>query len=259
LDPSSGDPPCSTLPRFLCGAALLAAGRGLNGAGDVLCLIADGRRLGGAGEILPLVAGRVGPRRSRRCPLPHCWHRGASAEQGLVDASGAGTHQSRHCPLPRPRSRQTAPRPLHRPICRRPQPPPPACGTASARGGPRGQSGTIRAAPPAPPAPRQLLLRLQVLLEEMGVVSGVGLHLPELLLRLLPHRVHILGTGLADGHGAMHRQGWRGGGGWRRTVDYHVLHWDVIVLWLPGSQPVGSNGFHLLVVCRLPVLKSAGA
>ena len=50
-----------------------------------------------------------------------------------------------------------------------------------------------------------LLLRQQVLLEELVVVGGVGLRLPELLLTLLPHRVHILGTGLADGHGAMHR------------------------------------------------------
>ena len=46
-----------------------------------------------------------------------------------------------------------------------------------------------------------LLLRLQVLLEEMVIVGGVGLRLPELLLTLLPHHVHILGTGLADGHG----------------------------------------------------------
>ena len=104
-----------------------------------------------------------------------------------------------------------------------------------------------------------LLLRLQVLLEEMVVVGGVGLRLPELLLMLLPHRVHVLGTCLADGHGAMHRRGWRGGGGWRRIVDYHVLHWDVVVLRLPAGQPVGSNGCHLLVVRRPPVLKSAGA
>ena len=59
MDPSGGDLPCSTLPRFLCGTASLAAGRGLSGADDVLCLVAGGRRLGGAGEILPLVAGRV--------------------------------------------------------------------------------------------------------------------------------------------------------------------------------------------------------
>ena len=49
-----------------------------------------------------------------------------------------------------------------------------------------------------------LLLPLQVLLEEMVVVGGVGLRLPELLLTLLPHRDHVLGTGLAVGHGAMH-------------------------------------------------------
>ena len=39
-----------------------------------------------------------------------------------------------------------------------------------------------------------------------------------------------------------------GGGGWRRIVDYHVLHWYVVVLRLPAGQPVGSNGCHLLVV-----------
>ena len=49
------------------------------------------------------------------------------------------------------------------------------------------------------------LLRLQVLLEEMVVVGGVGLRLPELLLMFLPHCVHVLGMGLTDGHGAMHR------------------------------------------------------
>ena len=54
MDPSGGDLPCSTLPRFLCGAASLAAGRGLGGAGDVLCLVAGGRRLGRAVEILPV-------------------------------------------------------------------------------------------------------------------------------------------------------------------------------------------------------------
>ena len=31
----------------------------------------------------------------------------------------------------------------------------------------------------------------------MVVLGGVGLRLPELLLMLLPHRVHVLGTGLA--------------------------------------------------------------
>ena len=55
-----------------------------------------GRGLGGAGGVLCLVVGAAGPRRSRRCPLPRCWHRVASAEQGLVDASGAGTRRSRH-------------------------------------------------------------------------------------------------------------------------------------------------------------------
>ena len=129
MDPSGGDLPCSTLPRFLCGAASLVAGRGLGRAGNVLCLVAGGRRLSGAVEILPHVAGRVGPRLSRRCPLPLCWRGGTSAEpavssaslasRGLVDASGAGTRQSWHCPLPRPRSRQTAPRPLHRPLAMR--------------------------------------------------------------------------------------------------------------------------------------------
>ena len=38
-----------------------------------------------------------------------------------------------------------------------------------------------------------LLLRLQVLLEEMVVVGDGGLRLPELLLTHLPHHVHILG------------------------------------------------------------------
>ena len=42
--------------------------------------------LGGAGDILCLVVGGAGPRRSRRCPLPRCWRRGASAEQGLIGA-----------------------------------------------------------------------------------------------------------------------------------------------------------------------------
>ena len=60
-----GDLPCSTLSCFLCGAASLAAGRGLGGAGDVLCLVAGGRRLSGAVEILPHVAGWAGPRLSR--------------------------------------------------------------------------------------------------------------------------------------------------------------------------------------------------
>ena len=78
------------------------------------CRRAAPRQSGGKS---PLVAGRVGPQRSRRCPLPRCWRRGASAEQGLVDASGAGTRRSRHCPLPRPRSHQIVPRPLHRPLC----------------------------------------------------------------------------------------------------------------------------------------------
>ena len=61
LGPERRRPPCSTLPRFLCGAASLAAGRGLGGAGDVLCLVAGGRRLSGVVEILPHVAGKVGP------------------------------------------------------------------------------------------------------------------------------------------------------------------------------------------------------
>ena len=39
MDPSGGDLPSSTLPRFLCGAASLPAGRGLDGAGDVLRLV----------------------------------------------------------------------------------------------------------------------------------------------------------------------------------------------------------------------------
>ena len=58
----------------------------------------------------------------------------------------------------------------------------------------------------------------------MLVLGGVGMRLSELLLILLPYRVHVLGTSLADGHGAMHRRGWRGGGGWRRIIDYHVHH-----------------------------------
>lgn len=65
-----------------------------------------------------------------------------------------------------------------------------------------------RAAPPARhvrvrrgrPAGGELLLRLQMLLEEVVVVGGVGLHLPELLLPLLPRHVHVMGMGLADGH-----------------------------------------------------------
>lgn len=93
----------------------------------------------------------------------------------------------------------------------------------------------------------------------MVVVGGVVLRLPELLLMLLPPHVLVLGTVLADGHGAMHQRGWRGGGGWRRIIDYHVLHWDVIVLQLPAGQPVSSIGFHLLLVRRSPVPKSAGA
>ena len=84
MDPSGGDLPWSTLPRFLCGAASLAAGRGLGGAGDVLCL----------------VAGRVRPRLSRRCPLPCCWRGGASAEPAVSSASLLGP-RGRRCPLPR--------------------------------------------------------------------------------------------------------------------------------------------------------------
>ena len=84
---SGGDLPCSTLPRFLCGAALLAVGRGLDGDGDVLCLVAGGRRLSGAVQILPHVAGRVGPRLSQQCPLPRCWRGGASAEPTVSSAS----------------------------------------------------------------------------------------------------------------------------------------------------------------------------
>src|SRR4051812_46883494 len=87
LDPSGGDLPCSTLPRFLCGTASLAAGRGLGGAGDVLCLVAGERHLSGVVEILPRVAGRVGPRLSRRCPLPRCWWGGTSAEPAVSSAS----------------------------------------------------------------------------------------------------------------------------------------------------------------------------
>ena len=40
--------------------------------------------------------------------------------------------------------------------------------------------------------------------------------------------------------------------GWRWIVDYHVIHWDIVVLRLPGGQPVGSNGCHLLVVLVRP-------
>ena len=43
--------------------------------------------------------------------------------------------------------------------------------------------------------------------------------------------------------------------GGRRIIDYHVLHWDVVVLRLPAGQPVGSDGCHLLVVRRPPVPK----
>ena len=47
-----------------------------------------------------------------------------------------------------------------------------------------------------------------------------------------------------------------GGGDWRWIIDYHVLHWDVVVLRLPAGQPVGSNGCHLLVVHRPPVARA---
>ena len=58
MDPSGGDLLCATLPRFLGGAASLAVGRGLGGAGDVLRLVAGGRCHDGAMEILPsLLAG----------------------------------------------------------------------------------------------------------------------------------------------------------------------------------------------------------
>ena len=59
MDPSGGDLPCSTLPRFLCGAALLAAGLGLSGAGGVLYLVTGGRRLGGAGVAWRVAVGRL--------------------------------------------------------------------------------------------------------------------------------------------------------------------------------------------------------
>ena len=49
-----------------------------------------------------------------------------------------------------------------------------------------------------------------MLLEEVVVVVGIGLRLPELLL---PHHVHVMGTGLADGHGSVPGRGWRRGGG----------------------------------------------
>jgi hypothetical protein len=82
------------------------------------------------------------------------------------------------------------------------------------------------------------------------VVGGVGLRLPELLLTLLPHHVHVLGTSLADGHGAMHQRGRHGGGGWRRIVNYHILHWDVIVLWLPASQSAAMATISFWSVVR---------
>ena len=168
-----------------------------------------GRGLGGAGGVLCLVVGAVGPRRSRASSTP--------AERGLV---GAGIVLCLVLGLTKQR--------LARFIAlfaslfvgirslRHPHAVPPTLEAALAGGAVR-----VEQRPLLRPLRGDLLLRLQVLLEEMVVVGGVGLHLPELHL---PHPVHILGTGLADGHGAMHRRGWRGGGGWRRIIDYHVLH-----------------------------------
>ena len=83
------------------------------------------------------------------------------------------------------------------------------------------------------------------------VVCGVALCLPELLRRHLPHPVHILGTGLADGHGSMHRRGWREGEGWHQIIDYHVLHWDVVVSGcLPASRSAAMAAISLWFVVR---------
>ena len=170
-----------------------------------------GGALAERGKILPLIAGRVGPRRSRRCPLPRCWRRGASrsrasstpAEQGLIGAGIvlclilglAKQHLARFITLFA--SLFVGGRSL-----RHPHAVPPALEAALA-----GRVVRVEQRLLLRPLHGDLLLCLQMLLEEMVVVGGVGLRLPELLLMHLPHPVHILGTGLADGPGAMHRRG----------------------------------------------------
>ncbi|KAE8775571.1 hypothetical protein D1007_51897 [Hordeum vulgare] len=85
----------------------------------------------------------------------------------------------------------------------------------------------------------ELLLRMSVLLKEMEVVGCVDLHLPELLLPLVPQHVHVMGTSLVDGHSAMHQRG-----EWRRLV---------VSLRLPAESNVG----HLFLLLRCePVLES---
>ena len=197
------------------------------------------RGLGGAGGVLCIVVGAAGPRRSRASSTP--------AGRGLV---GAGIVLCLVLGL----AKQCLALFVGGRSLRHPHAVPPALEAALAGGAVRVEQRLL-----LHPLRGDLLLCLQVLLEEMVVVGGVGLRLLELLLTHMPHPVHILGTGLADGHGTMHRRGWRGGGGWRRIVDYQVLHWDVVVLRLPAGQPDGSNGCHLLVVRRSPVPKSAGA
>ena len=147
--------------------------------------------LGGAGGVLCLIVGAAGPWQSRASSTP--------AERGLV---GAGIvlclvlGLAKQC-LARFIALFVGGRSL-----RHPHAVPPALEAALAGGAVRVEQRLLLR-----PLRGDLLLRLQVLLEEMVVVGGVGLGLPELLLTLLPHRVHILRTGLADGHGAMHRRG----------------------------------------------------
>ncbi|KNE87535.1 hypothetical protein PSTG_19080 [Puccinia striiformis f. sp. tritici PST-78] len=50
----------------------------------------------------------------------------------------------------------------------------------------------------------------------------------------------------------MHRRGWRGGGDWRRIVDYHVLHWDVVVSGcLTASRSAAMAAISLWSVVHL--------
>ncbi len=71
--------------------------------------------------------------------------------------------------------------------------------------------------------------------------GGVGLRLPELLLTHLPHPAHILGTGLADGHGAMHRRGWRRAGRSRGVPRWRHR---------PAAGPRGRHRRHYLERCQ---------
>ena len=87
LGPERRRPTVFYSSSFSVWRGLVGSGAGPRRSRRCLCLVAGGRRLSGAVEILPHVAGRVGPRLSRRCPLPRCWRGGASGEPAVSSAS----------------------------------------------------------------------------------------------------------------------------------------------------------------------------